>query len=149
MTERTAASDRASWASRLRTVARRVLAVALVGAGVNHFVNPGFYLPLIPPPLPRPAFWNGLAGVAEIAGGVGLLVPAVRRPAAWGLTAMLVGFLWVHVEMLANPARTAAGRAAPAWLLWARLPLQGVLIAWTLWAGRPDGRSGTPDDGGG
>ena len=123
---------------RLRAAARWVLAAGFVGAGANHFLNPGFYRPLVPPPLPAPGFWNALAGVAEIAGGVGLLIPKLRRPAAWGLTAMLVGFLWVHVEMLANPGRTAAGRAAPAWLLWGRLPVQGVLIAWTLWVGRTD-----------
>lgn len=115
---------------RFRTVARGVLALLFVGAGGNHFVNPQAYLPLVPPGLPGPGVWNLIVGAAEVAGGVGLLIPRLRTAAAWGLIAMLVGFLWVHVEMIANPGRTALGRAAPAWLLWARLPLQGVLIAW-------------------
>ena len=129
---------------RVRTAARWVLALLFVGAGINHFLNPRVYLPLIPPPLPWPGFWNALAGVAEVAGGLGLLVPKLRTAAGWGLAAMLVGFLWVHVEMLANPGRTELGRSAPAWLLWARLPLQGVLIAWALWVGRGErgGRAG-------
>ena len=137
--------------SRVRPVARWILALAFAGAGVNHFVNPQFYVPLIPPPLPAPGVWNALAGAAEIAGGVGLLIPALRRAAAWGIVLMLLGFLWVHVEMLLNPGRTAAGRAAPAWLLWGRVPLQGVLIAWTLWVGRPADRSagGTDRSAGG
>ncbi len=126
---------------RPRTVARYLLATAFAGAGVNHFVNPQFYLPLIPPPLPRPDLWNGLVGVAEISGGIGLLVPRLRTAATWGLIAMLVGLTWVHVEMLVNPDRTAAGRAAPAWLLWGRLPMQGLLIAWAWWVGRV-GRTG-------
>ena len=127
---------------RPRTAARWLLATLFVGAGVNHFLNPELYLPLIPPALPAPGFWNAVAGAAEVAGGAGLLVPRLRRAAGWGLAAMLVGFLWVHVEMLADSGRTALGRAAPAWALWARLPVQGVLIAWALWVGRPDGRGG-------
>ena len=126
----------------LRTAARWVLAAAFVGAGVNHFVNPQFYLPLIPPPLPGPLYWNLFVGAAEIAGGVGVLIPKLRTAAAWGLIAMLVGFLWVHIEMIVNPERTAAGRASPTWLLWGRLPLQGVLIAWTWWVGRGDAGEG-------
>ena len=30
------------------------------------------------------------------------------------------------------------GRALPAWALWARLPLQAVLIAWAWWYTRRD-----------
>ena len=131
----------------VRTAARWSLAAALVGAGLNHFFNSHVYLPLVPPALPGPGFWNALAGVAEIAGGVGLLIPRLRRAAAWGVVAMLVGFLWVHVEMVMNPERTAAGRAAPLWLLRARLPLQGVLIAWTLWVGRADRPAAAPAAG--
>ena len=131
----------------LRAAARWSLAAAFVGAGLNHFFNSHFYLPLVPPALPGPGVWNAVAGVAEIAGGVGLLIPWLRRAAAWGLVLMLVGFLWVHLEMVANPGRTAAGRAAPVWLLWGRLPLQGVLIAWTLWVGRADRPAAAPAAG--
>ena len=126
--------------NRLRAAARWALGVAFVAAGVNHFLNPDWYLPLIPPVLPAPAFWNAVAGTAELAGGLGLFVPKLRRAASWGLIALLVGLLWVHVEMLARPDRTALGRSAPAWVLWGRLPFQGVLIVWAWWAGRPDER---------
>ncbi|NNJ27486.1 DoxX family protein [Alienimonas chondri] len=129
---------------RLRTAARWSLAAAFVGAGLNHFFNPHFYLSLVPPQLPAPGVWNAVAGAAEIAGGIGLLIPWLRKAAMWGLIAMLVGFLWVHLEMIVNPDRTDAGRAAPLWLLWARLPLQGVLIAWTWWVGREAPKDHSP-----
>ncbi|QDT15157.1 DoxX family protein [Alienimonas californiensis] len=124
---------------RLRTAARWSLAAALVGAGLNHFFQPYYYLPLVPPALSGPGVWNAVAGAAEILGGVGLLVPRLRTAAMWGLIAMLVAFLWVHVEMIAYPDRTELGRDAPTWLLWARLPLQGVLIAWVWWVGQSEG----------
>jgi uncharacterized membrane protein len=70
-----------------------------------------------------------LTGVAEIAGGVGLLVPATRRSAAVGIAAMLVVFLDVHQYMLRHPERFPE---IPKWTLWARIPLQFALIAWAL-----------------
>ncbi len=116
---------------------RWAAAAAFVFAGTVHFVRPEVYLPLIPDALGAPAFWNALAGAAEIAGGLGLLVPKLRRAAAIGLVALLLVLLWVHMEMLLEPERPVFGRVLPLWVLWARIPLQFVLIAWVAFAGGP------------
>ncbi|MEM8873914.1 MAG: DoxX family membrane protein [Planctomycetota bacterium] len=118
-----------------RTVARWVTALGFIGSGVFHFVNPAFYLDVIPTILPNPAFWNALAGVAEIMGGIGLLIPALRRAAAIGLIAMLVCFIWAHVDILIYPDRSAMGRSVPYWLLIVRLPFQAVFITLVYWVG--------------
>ena len=114
------------------------LAVGLfVAAGLNHFRDPASYARILPAALPRPGFWVAVTGVAEVAGGLGLLAPRLRRAAAAGLCLMLIGFLWVHAEMLAAPP--AGGWPVPAWALWARLLLQFPLIAavrWSAAAGR-------------
>ncbi len=82
-----------------------------------------------------------LSGVAEILGGLGLLLPATRRFSAVGIALMLVVFFDVHVFMLRHPGRFSE---VPEWLLWARIPLQFVLIAWALYyARRVAARSGT------
>lgn len=70
-----------------------------------------------------------LSGLAEILGGVGLLFPATRRTSAVGIALMLLVFLDVHQFMLRHPERFPE---VPEWALWARLPLQFVLIAWAL-----------------
>ena len=111
-----------------------MLALLFVLAGVNHFRSPDFYDVMIPPPLPWPRFWTLLTGVLEVVGGVGLLLPRLRRVAAVGVITMLVVFLWVHVDMLREPPDWD-GRPVPAWLLWLRLPLQFVLIACVWWVG--------------
>lgn len=97
------------------------------GSGVNHLVHPEFYLQIMPDHYAHPGMLVRWSGIAEILGGVGLFVPATRRIAAGGICLMLVGFLDVHVWMLEHRQRFPQ---LPLVLLWARLPLQAVLIAW-------------------
>ncbi|BAM04783.1 DoxX family protein [Phycisphaera mikurensis] len=121
-----------------RVASRWAAAGFFVVAGAAHFVRPELYLPLIPDALGAPRFWNAAAGAAEVAGGLGLLVPRLRAAAAAGLVVLLLVLLWVHVEMLIHPHRPVFGRVLPAWVLWARLPLQLVFIAWVVHAGGSD-----------
>lgn len=128
-----------------RLVLRWLAAILFVAAGVVHFVAPGFYVESVPDVMPWPRFWVAFTGAAEIAGGVGLLVPKLRRAAAAGLVAMLLGFLWVHIDMVIEPP-IMNGEPIPMWMLVARIPLQFVFIAWIWWAGwlPARGDAGTP-----
>ena len=112
----------------LRSIPRLLLGALFVGGGVVHLVRPSLYLPAMPPLLPFPLSLILVSGVAEVAGGVGLWLPAGvwRRAAGWGLVALLVAVYPANMHM------AVAGVVEPAWVLWARLPLQGVLVAWAL-----------------
>jgi uncharacterized membrane protein len=124
----------------MRIAVRLALAALFVGAGVLHVVRPEPYERIVPPGLPRPDLLVLWSGVAELLGGVGLLVPRTRRAAAVGLVALLVA-VWpanVQMDLLAREAGAAA-----VWqgALLARLPLPLALIAAVAGAGRaPDGR---------
>ncbi|MEM8558901.1 MAG: hypothetical protein AAGG50_13865 [Bacteroidota bacterium] len=124
-----------AFAPRWRTRTRWMLAVLFVGAGALHFVAPNVYLPLMPPYLPAPLTLVYLSGVAEIAGGIGLLLLSTRRWAGLGLIAMLGVFLLVHVHTALNPADYVD--FAPAWALWVRIPLQFAFMALIWWATQP------------
>ena len=100
-----------------------------VAGGINHFWHKGFYLHIMPDHYSHPETLVKLSGAAEILGGVGLLMPSTRRFSAIGLATMLVVFLDVHQFMVRHPERF---REVPEWVLWARIPLQFVLIAWAL-----------------
>ena len=120
-----------------RSVSRSTLAVLFIAAGVMHFVKPRSYERIVPPGLPSPATLVAVSGLAEIVGGVGLVIPRLRRPAGWGLVALLVAVFPANVYMAVRPDRfTDLG--VPAWLLWLRLPLQGGLIAWAERSSRGD-----------
>ena len=114
-----------------RTAALRVIALIFVVSGVSHFVIPGAFERIVPKWVPdaHAAVW--WSGVAEIAGAIGLLVARTRVVAAWCLIALLVAVFPANVQMLVN-AREAGAAAFYVAALWARLPLQALLI-WWLW----------------
>ena len=107
-------------------------AVLYVGAGILHVRAPAAYLKIMPPYVPWPETMVYLSGIAEIAGGLGLLLPATRRWAAWGLVALLIAVFPANIYMATNHIRIGAS-PMPEWIAWARLPLQPVLIWWVLW----------------
>lgn len=110
------------------------LAALFVGAGVLHFVRPQPFDRIVPSGLPFPARTATLlSGAAEVAGGLGLVHPVTRPAARWGLLALLVAVFPANVFMAQHPERFPA---LPGWALWARLPLQPLLM-WAVWrAGR-------------
>ena len=120
-----------------------VLAGLLAGAGVTHFVKPGFYDPIVPHALPGPArAWTYLSGVAEV--GVGALVarPGTRRRGALAALLLFVAVYPANVQMAVD-AHTTAQKV----LAYARLPLQVPLLLWAWQVSRgarptaPPGRS--------
>jgi uncharacterized membrane protein len=76
-----------------------------------------------------------LSGFFEIALGTLLLLPRQQRIAAWGLIALLIAVFPANIHMAVHAELYPA--ISPA-MLWARLPLQGVLMAWAYWYTRPD-----------
>jgi uncharacterized membrane protein len=98
-------------------------------AGVMHFLRPRLYLRIMPPYIPAPEAMVYISGVAEIAGGAGLMVPSLRRRAGWWLIATLIAVFPANLHMAVNAEKyQAIPGGAP--VLWARLPLQAVFIAW-------------------
>ncbi len=114
------------------TITLTMLALFFGLAGLNHFRNPQPYLAMMPPYLPFPDALNLISGAAEIAGAMGLLIPALRRAAAWGLMVLLIAVFPanIHVALHGWP-----GVNLPVWVLWARLPLQFALLAWVYYSG--------------
>jgi uncharacterized membrane protein len=113
---------------------RLVLGLAFVGAGVNHFVMPRPYERIVPPPMKgRAQSLVAISGVAEVAGGLGVLLPWTRRAAGLGLIALLAAVFPANLYM----ARTPEGfRKIPRWALYARLPLQPLMMWWAWTATR-------------
>jgi uncharacterized membrane protein len=116
-----------------RAVARAVLAAFMVGIGAFHFLAPANFVKIVPAWLPSPTALVLVSGFFEIAGGVGLLVPRVRRAAAWGLVALYVAVFPANVNMAMYDIQPE-GLTIPPALLWLRLPFQVGFIAWALWS---------------
>jgi uncharacterized membrane protein len=115
----------------LRVVFRWLLAVFFVAAGANHFRTPEIYLGMMPPGLPWPLALNAIAGAAETLGGLGLLLPGVRRLAGVGLILLLLAVFPANLHV-ALAGRMPGFSFSPL-TLWLRLPFQAVFIAWVWW----------------
>ncbi|MCY7351182.1 MAG: DoxX family protein [Cytophagaceae bacterium] len=102
------------------------MAAFYVYSGVMHFVRPKFFLRIVPPYVPAHDLMVALSGAVEIIVGVGLLFPATRVWAAWGLIALLIAVFPANVYM----AYGERFQAISPWIRWGRLPLQAVLIWW-------------------
>ena len=119
----------------LTLVLKILMAVFYIGAGVNHFLTPDFYLKMMPPYLPYHVAINYISGGFEILLGVLLLIPRFTRFAAWSLIALLIAVFPANLYMAMNPELFPD--AKPVALL-IRLPFQALFIAWAYWYTRPD-----------
>jgi uncharacterized membrane protein len=114
----------------LKLLLKYLFGLSFVLAGLYHFVNPAFYLRIMPPVLPWPLFLIYLSGFFEVALGLLLLLPKYTRLAAWGLIALLLAVFPANVYMALNPQLFPDITPVALWL---RLPLQALFIAWAYW----------------
>jgi uncharacterized membrane protein len=116
----------------VKTIFRILLATFFIVAGIMHFRATSFFLKIMPPYIPFHLEMVYLSGVFEILGGVGVLIPQVRQWAGYGLIALLIAVFPANLYMATNNVQID-GIFIPEVLLWLRLPLQLVLIAWVWW----------------
>ena len=116
------------------SLSRRLLAAFFVGSGLNHFVAPRFYRAIVPPQLaPQAKRVVEISGVAEVLGGVGVLLPRTRSAAGIGLIALLAAVFPANLYMAREPEHF---KRVPRWALYARLPLQPLMMWWAWRATR-------------
>lgn len=108
-----------------------LIALIFATSGVLHLVKPAPFVSIMPRWLPAPQALVLISGVFEILGAVGVLVPATRVAAGWGLIALLLAVFPANIQMLVD-ARTSHASALWTAGLIARLPLQVVLIYWVF-----------------
>ncbi|HEY1449921.1 MAG TPA: hypothetical protein VGF47_03145 [Solirubrobacteraceae bacterium] len=116
------------------SLSRRLFAGFFVGAGVNHFVSPRFYRAIVPPSLQHEAKRVVEAsGVAEILIGLAVLPERTRRAAGVGSIALLAAVFPANLHMARQPEHF---ERVPRWALYARLPLQPLMMWWAWRATR-------------
>jgi uncharacterized membrane protein len=118
----------------LKTILQYLLCVLFVLAGLYHFINPALYLKIMPSYLPWHLFLVYLSGFFEVALGILVIINTYARIAAWGLIALLIAVFPANLHMAINPELFSNINPV---ILWLRLPLQAVLIAWAYWYTRP------------
>ena len=110
------------------------LSVFFIYFGIDHFINPDFYLSIMPPAFPLHAEAVYISGFFEILGGICVLIPSLRKLAGWGLIALLISVYPANIYMAINPE---AFPEISIGLLYFRLPLQFLFIYWAYSITRP------------
>ena len=121
----------------VQRVALFVVAAFFCAAGVGHFTSTDFFAAIVPPYLPVPLALVYISGVFEILGGLGVLLPATRQLAGYGLLALLVAVYPANIHMALHPS---AFPDMSAMALYVRLPFQCVFAGLVWWATRPNER---------
>jgi len=112
----------------MRSAQSSIIGILFIVAGALHFRNPRMYEPIVPPYLPAHRELVFISGFFEMLGGAGILLPSTRAAAGWGLIALLIAVFPANLYMATDAEKFA--KVAPAWTLFARLPLQLALIWW-------------------
>ncbi|MEO6328366.1 MAG: DoxX family protein [Ginsengibacter sp.] len=103
------------------------MAMLYVAAGINHFINPQFYLKIMPAWLGWQSILVMASGACEILFGL-LLIPVYTRAiAAWCIIGLLIAVFPANIQMMLNYLHENNPKL---WVTIIRLPLQFILIWW-------------------
>lgn len=114
----------------MKKISLYLIGIFYIFAGLMHFVNSSFYLQLMPPFIPWPLTMVYWSGVIEIVLGILVLLPKYSTKAAWGIILLLIAVFPANIYTVTSGG---AGFDVPIWVAWARLPVQGLFIAWAYW----------------
>ncbi len=117
-----------------RLVARVLLALVYVPFGLFHLLSADKLLPIMPPWVPFPREVILFTGACEVAGGLGLFIPPLRRAAGIGLALYAVGVFPANLHHALDDVRVP-GLPSSWWYHGPRLAFQPVFVWWALWAG--------------
>lgn len=109
-----------------------VAAMLLLTASAHWGTRRRDLIRMVPPFFPRPDWIVTATGLLELAGAVGIMIPAVSKAASIGLAMLLVAMFPANVRA-AKEKLTIGGRPVPK--LFPRTVLQFVFLAAVLLAG--------------
>ena len=82
--------------------ARTTTGLTFIFTGATHFLMSGKFMEMMPPFIPALHLMIYASGVFEILGGIGLIAPATKRPAAYGLAALLIAVFPANIYVAYN-----------------------------------------------
>ena len=70
--------------------------------GVQHFIDPDWFKPIVPKIIGYPVFWVYISGIFEIILGFLIIIPSSRRIASIGFIVFLIVVYWANINMWIN-----------------------------------------------
>jgi uncharacterized membrane protein len=105
---------------------------AYIYVGIRHFIDPNFFLAIMPDFLPYHLEAVYISGVFEILLGGMLLFKKSRRIAGWGLIALLIAVFPANIYLAQNEAAQQSLDISQS-LAIIRLPFQALFLGLAYW----------------
>tara|TARA_Y100001970_G_scaffold250034_1_gene321305 strand:+ start:708 stop:1073 length:366 start_codon:yes stop_codon:yes gene_type:complete len=110
------------------------MGIAFIYVGVEHFLDPNWFKPIVPNIIGFPTFWVLLSGLCEVILGFLLILPKSRRLAALGLVLLLIVLYSANLNMWVNNIALDGIHLSHMWHT-VRAVIQILLILIALWLG--------------
>lgn len=112
--------------------ARLAAAIMFIIIGIMHLIKPRKLTYMIEGWIPGAYAFIIITGILEIAGGIGLLIPATAAYAKWGLIILLICMFPANIRVAVKQLPAPGGLPSKPWYTWSRLAFQPLYILWLL-----------------
>lgn len=109
-----------------------ISSIFYVLVGIKHFIDPNFFLAIVPPYLPYHLELVYISGLFEILFGVMILFPKYRYWGSVGLILLLIAVFPANIYLFQSVEAQKAIGATQEIVTW-RLPVQGIFILVAYW----------------
>lgn len=109
-----------------------ISSIFYVLVGIKHFIDPNFFLAIVPPYLPYHLELVYISGLFEILFGVMILFPKYRYWGSVGLILLLIAVFPANIYLFQSVEAQKAIGATQEIATW-RLPVQGIFIWVAYW----------------
>ena len=115
---------------KIKTISIIIMSLFYIMAGTNHFINPDWYVRIVPPILPFKTEIVYISGILEIILGTLLIFPKTRFIAGCGLILLLVAVYPANIYVALTNGEVMDTTPL---IAWGRLPFQFVFIGLAYW----------------
>ena len=117
----------------LKNISIFIMSFFYVRVGINHFVDPTWFVQIMPPYLPWHYQFVYLSGLFEIVLGFMLIIPKTRKIAAHGLILLLIAVYPANIYLALNQLPQDMMRISSFTASWVRLPIQFIFLGLAYW----------------
>ncbi len=109
-----------------------LMSIFYVRIGVHHFLDPEYFLNIMPPFLPYHLELVYISGFFEILLGLLLIFPKYRFYASWGLIILLIAVFPANIYLAQSEIAQQGLDVSKEVAIW-RLPFQALFIGLAYW----------------
>jgi len=113
-----------------------VMSFFYIWVGIKHFIDPVWFVQIMPPYLPMHYEAVYVSGFFEILFGIMLLFTGTRYYAAWGLILLLIAVYPANIYLAFNEVPQKALEISAFAASWVRLPIQFIFLGLAYWHSR-------------